>query len=71
MSVTTFWQQYKFRILGATFGILFHLSAIDLIFIAERIVLLILVIVDFPITLLLFHVDWLGIQVWENVVRVN
>ncbi len=68
MSLITLWHRYKFRMIGAGLGILFHLSAIGLMFMSEGIVFLILVFVDFPITLLLFPLDWLGIQLWKEVV---
>jgi len=52
MTMTTFWHRCKFKIIGATLGILFHLLAIGLMFMSEGIVFLILAFTDFPITLL-------------------
>lgn len=46
-----FFKTYKFRIIGATLGILIHLGLIGIVLGGEGQILLILVFMDFPITL--------------------
>jgi hypothetical protein len=48
----TFWEKYKIRIMGAILGALFHLALIGIVVGGEGQIFLILVFMDFPITLI-------------------
>ena len=47
-----FFESYKSRIIGATLGMLFHLGLIGIVMGGEGQIFLILVFMDFPITLI-------------------
>ncbi len=52
MSMTTFWQQYKYRIIGAGLGILFHSLILLGVLTGKGQVGILLVLFDFPLHLL-------------------
>jgi len=65
MWIKTIWYSYKYRMICAALGILFHLGLIVLTLMAKGQAILILGFMDLPITLLFYPLGWIGIKVWK------
>ncbi len=61
MGMPTFWQQYKYSIIGATLGIVFHSLLLVVVMGGKGIIGVFLVMFDFPIYIFLLVLDdWFG-----------
>ena len=57
MGTQTFWQQYKYQIIGAILGVVFHSLLMYVVMHGKGIIGVFLVLFDFPLAIFLYFFD--------------
>ena len=57
MGTQTFWQQYKYQIIGAILGVVFHSLLMYVVMHGKSIIGVFLVLFDFPLAIFLYFFD--------------